>query len=411
MNDAHVPAGRSRRPTLFAATLAIAAGIGVDFGLLAEIQDTFGFTAAEVGLISAASFAAALFSNSVLAPLADRGWERQLILAAAITVLVSMVWMTVAAASWEWIAARCGIGLAQGMLAGAGRRLALSWDLAHQGRALADQLAAGVAGFVLGAVLGSILAEYRLDYAFLLPAGLTVVALPFVIRLRPGPLPARSAGDTTADLLRNPGVRIGVLIASSHALLLGTIDATWSRFLTDLGADLRFIGLGFLVTIGPAVVLSPFGGRWADRTNPVLLAAGALVVEMIVVAVTGFAGTPALLLLIGGGHAVVYSVFFPAALAAVAKAAPPERAAGGMALVESSTLVVAFVGAVTAPTIYESLGPRWLYIGLGAWFGMIAAITWSTRSRWHQAFEPPPPTPSGAVVADSSTVGVATSSG
>lgn len=236
--------------------------------------------------------------------------------------------------------------------------------------------------------MGSLLADVRFELAFALPAALTLIVFPFASGLRPGSLPVNVPGGQKVNLLRTPGVGIGVAIASSHSLLVGVVDATWSRMLTDLGADLRFIGLGFLVTIGPAVFVAPLGGRWADRTNPIQLAMIALVLEVIAVGALGFATSPWVLLLLGAGGAVIYGVLIPSALGAVAKALPPERFAAGLAIVEGTGLVLAFVGAVSAPAIYESFGPRWLYLGVGAWFGVVAIITWATRSRWQQVFGP-----------------------
>lgn len=378
---------RSQRPTLLVATAAIGAGIGIDFGLIAEIQDIFGFSANQIGLISGGSFVAALISTVWIAPLADRGLERPMLLAAVMLVFLAMVWMTAATAAWEWVLARCGVGIAQGILAGAGRRLALSWDTENRGKALSDQFAAGVGGFVFGAVVGPIAAEVRLDYAFLLPAALALLVAPFVWKLRTGPLPTTRTTVHRAAVIRSPTMSIGLLVVSAHALLVGTVDATWSRMLADRGADLRFIGLGFLITIGPAVVLAPFGGRWADRANPIRLAMAALFVEAAVVVAMGMSSTRTTLLLIGGAQAVVYSVLVPAAFATVAKTSPPERLATAMSTLEVSSLIAGFVGAIVSPSIYESAGPRWLYGGIGLWFGAVGFGIWLTRKRLLPAFE------------------------
>ena len=75
----------------------------------------------------------AFAAHVTLAPLADRGWERQLILVGAVLTVGSLLWMAVASELWHWVLARGILGAAEGALTSSARRVMLSWDQDGQG--------------------------------------------------------------------------------------------------------------------------------------------------------------------------------------------------------------------------------------------------------------------------------------
>lgn len=381
------PHRRGRRALLLVVGVQ-AIGIGVIIALLADIQDRFGYPTWALGLIAGASFAATFVAHLVLAPLADRGWERRLILSGAALTVVALLWMAVADALWQWVAARALLGAAEGGVTSSARRVMLSWDPEGHGKALSSLLAALLAGFLIGPPLGGLLNEISTSLPFLVPAGVVLAVLPFLGAIRPAELGRPVSRLSRWRLAMTPGLTSGLVLGSSSWLLIGVFDAVWARYMTDLGADPITIGFGFLVLVLPSVFLAPHGGRLADRMNPVRLAVTAVMIEIPLVVAFGFAGSIPVLLLISVAQAVVWSYITPPAQAAVAKVSPPGQVAEAQGLIEAVGLVFAAVGAIGGAPIYDALGARWLFGLFGGAIFLAGLAVLAMRRRWEDAFTP-----------------------
>jgi len=150
--------GRADRIALLVFIAAFGMSLGVIVALLAEIRDEYNFSTTSLGILTGISFVTAFFSYLAFAPVADRGRARQLMVGAGVIVILSLVAMAFSTELWQWVAARAALGVAQGAIGPAARRVALSWDQGNQGRALGDLVAAGALGFVLGPPIGALLA-------------------------------------------------------------------------------------------------------------------------------------------------------------------------------------------------------------------------------------------------------------
>ena len=374
------------RLALLASAGTMAMGVGVIISLLADIQDRFGFPAWSLGLLAGISFTFTLMASLWLAPLADRGWERPLIVVGAVCAVLSMLWMTAAAALWQWAAARAVLGLSEGLLMGSARRVLLSWDPEQQGKALSALLVAFMTGFMLGPPVGGVLNGYDPRLPFLVPALAGAVLLPLLLLVKPGSYERAAVRLNRRALLARPGFLSGLLLAAVPWLTIGVIDATWARFLTDLGADPLVIGLGFLALAFPSLAATPVGGRLADRMNPVALGLAAAAVQVPLTALFGWADSIAVLLLFGGLHSASWAMTAPPGQAAVAKAAPPGQAAEAQSLVEACGLVMASAGAYIAAPIYDWAGPEFLYGVTAAALAVMPLTVFGLRSRWRGVF-------------------------
>ena len=97
--------------SLYFATFTLTASIGVIFGLIASLQDELGFANSALGLIAGASFFAGFVGQLWLAPLADRGKTKSLLVGAVIAAALGTIWFALATSVWELIAARTLTGL------------------------------------------------------------------------------------------------------------------------------------------------------------------------------------------------------------------------------------------------------------------------------------------------------------
>lgn len=368
----------------FIGTMAM--GIGVIISLLADIQERFGFPTWSLGLLAGISFTFTLFANLWLAPLADRGWERVLIVSGAVFTILGLLWMVFAAGLWQWVAARALLGLAEGAMVGSARRVMLSWDPDHQGKALSSILVAFMAGFLLGPPMGGVLNRIGPELPFLAPALVGAALLPFLLFIRPGEYERAPIRLNRRRLLLLPGFLSGFLLAAVPWLTIGVLDATWARYLTDLGAEPLLIGVGFLAIALPSLFFTPLSGRLADRTNPLRLALIGAVVQLPLVAAYGWASGVAGLLAVAALHSVCWSFITPPGQAAVAKVAPAGQAAEAQGIVEAYGLVLASVGAYAAAPIYEAAGPGPLFLITAAALALTPLAVIGLRKRWRDVF-------------------------
>ncbi len=364
----------------------LAMGVGVIVALLADIQERFGFPTWSLGLLAGISFTFTLIANLWLAPLADRGWERPLIGLGAVFAILSMFWMVVAAALWQWVAARALLGLSEGILMGSARRVMLSWDPEEQGKALSSLLVAFMVGFLLGPPVGGVLNGFDSRLPFLLPAVAGTVLLPFLLFVEPGDYERVAVRLKRRSLISRPGFLSGLLLAAVPWLSIGVLDATWARFLTDLGADPLVIGVGFLALALPSIFVTPLSGRLADRMNPVKLGLIAAVAELPLIAIFGWAESVAVLLVFAALHSASWSIATPPGQAAVAKVSPPGQAAEAQGLVEACGLVMASIGAFAAAPIYDAAGPEFLFAATAAVLAVMPLTVFGRRNIWRGAF-------------------------
>ena len=374
------------RLVLLAYVFTLATGIGVIFSLLADIQDRFGFPTWSLGLLAGIPFAMTLFGNLWLVPLADRGWERQLITSGCLLLVASLVWMIFATALWQWVAARALMGLAEGVSMGPTRRVLLGWDPDRQGRALSAVMVAMIGGILLGPVMGGLLNEINHDLPFLVPA-LAGGALLFLLQMvKPSAYKPVRVRLNRRHLFAIPGFASGLLLAASNWLYIGVIDAMWARYMTDLGARTVVVGFGFLVIALPTIVLTPVSGRLADRMNPVRLALTASIVGLPLVAGYGLVSAVPPLLVVGALHSGCWAFVTLPGQAAVAKVGPPGQAAEAQGLVEAYGLTLAAIGAFAAAPIYEAAGPRALFLITSGALAITPLVVLARRRRWSRAF-------------------------
>ena len=65
---------------ILAVSFMMGAAVGVLFTVIAQLQDTFDLTNAQVGQISGVSFISTMVSTLIFGPIADRGHERWLMI-------------------------------------------------------------------------------------------------------------------------------------------------------------------------------------------------------------------------------------------------------------------------------------------------------------------------------------------
>ncbi len=362
---------RSSAVLLVGATIVLSAGNSVVFPLLADLQDAFGLPTWGLGLLSGASFLAGLVAQIVMAPQADRGRARLLLIIGLVLTLGALGWFVVGTELWHFVAARGLEGLALGCFLPAARSVVIRADPEHVGQNLGRLSAAELGGFLLGPLVGAVLADQiGLDAPFIAlgaAVALALVAL-LVLPLDTGGVGgATSAGPLAAfELLRHRAVVAAALIALALTLPVGVYDALWARYLDDRGASTLFIGASLALYGVPYVLLAPAGGRLADRFGPVRVAVRVIVMIAPMIVLYGLFRSPWLIMAVSIVEGAVQAAAVPAMQSAMAEATPPERVAAGQGLAGAVGLAGAGVAALGAAPLYGLAGPEVVFVLAGA---------------------------------------------
>lgn len=390
---------------LLAAIFAEAMGYGAIFGLLADLQDRYGFETWGLGLIAASAFPAALVGQLGLSRFADRGYTRKLLWFGLGTAAAGMIWFWLGHELWEFVVARMLVGLGSGTFIPAARRVMLARNPANPGGAISEAGAADIGGFLVGIPVAKGL-EGLFDspnIPFLALAALLMVVGPIATLI---PEPAKNMehpdGGELRRVLASPLARGGLCIGVGFAVMIGTFDSVASRFLKDLGGTNTELVLVMIALFIPLVVFMPLAGRLVDRHGPVRCGVAALLVASPLVA--GFGLTRSLLGvgLLGGPVALAYSVVYTAGQAAVARGTLRAGLAGaGQGAYEATYATGAMTCSFVAPLIYSRTDALPMWITASVATVAVAAVTLVT------ARGPEPPvvsTPSSGreIVADTS---------
>ncbi len=363
----------STRPSVWhfgALSASLSAGYGVLFTVVGDFRDEYGIGDSAVGLIIGVGFLAAFVAQVFLAPIADRGRARQVVVAGAGVNALGLVLMAVGGSLWPVLAGRIVSGLGIGAAVPAIRRIVVLSDRANVGRNLGLLLSADVFGFAAGPALSALLVgPLGLSAPFLVVA---VASVALIVPTRGVALtdtvePSRQR--FAVDLLRLRPVAGAVALGTGGFVLIGTFDALWDVVHEDLGTSTWMANLGITLFAVPLFVLGPVGGTLAQRIGPYLLAAGGLFVAAGFMLSYGFVPTGSWIFGLSLVHSVSDGLTFPAAGVAISLAVPEDRQAGAQGIMGAVQALFAGATAIFIGSVYDHGGRAWAY-GVGA-VGMV----------------------------------------
>jgi MFS family permease len=383
---------------LFVATFLLAASGGTIFPLLAELQEAHDLPTWGLGVISSLFFAGAVGAQLLLAPLADRGHARAMLLGGLVASVAGLVLFAVGSLLWQFAFARLLAGLAAGVFLPAARSSLVRTDPTRAGHLLGRFASAETGGFVFGPVVGTLVfTALGLRAPFLV---LALLLVPVVVLVARAPLagPAPIAAPSTAvpagrpaavtvggrrstvlepfRLLRIRGVVVAVLLELAVFLPVGIYDSLWARYLDDRGASTLLIGIGLTLYGLPFVLTAPTGGRLADRLGPVRAATFGMLVVVPTTAAYGLLAAPIVITAAALLEAVGNATAVPAAQTAMARSCPPAQLAAGQGLSGAVAMVGAGAAAAVAAPVYEAFGSAWLFGGAAV---LMAALVVAAR--------------------------------
>jgi MFS family permease len=360
-------------------TAVLASGYGVMFTVLDDFRDDYGIQEYWLGAVVGVGFLASFVSQIALAPVADRGHARQLVLWGLALNVVGLLGMAFGEVVSVLIAARFVMGIGVGMATPAVRRIVINLEPHNLGNNLGLLLACDVAGFCAGPAVSALLVpSFGIPAPFLVIAGATLAALPIVLRTHVAEARETSVQNRFAfDLLRSRPLVAGLMLGGALFMMIGTFDALWAIVLDDLGSADWIANLGITFFALPLIFLGSYGGRLAQRVGPFRLGPLGLIVGAGFVWSYGFLPTGAAMLAVGIVHALCDGCTVSSAAVGVGMVAPAERQASAQGMLGAAETLVGGITAVLAGVLYSWGGRELAFttaaivmisLSVGAWF-------------------------------------------
>ena len=374
--------------SLYVALFVLTASFGVVFTLLAELQDEVGFGISSLGLIAGIAFFTSVAAQLLVAPAADRGKARLLLVGSVVVGAIASAWFALAGSTVELVAARALAGLGIGSFQPAARAVVAAIDPERAGTRLGRLSAVETAGFVSGPVLAAGVFElWGIDAPFWLLAILLVACIPWLVRARLPDMGAnlavtaavRSRREVVRAIVGRRDAIAAILIGGALFLPAGMYEAIWARFMSDLGASTFFVGFTLSMYGVPFALTAALGGGFIDSRGPRRAALIAVAIVVPLTMVYGQITAPLLLMMLAMVEAVGNGLGLPASQAAMSAATQAGEHAAGQGLVAAAGQIGAGFASLFAAPLYAAFGPGPMFIavalvvfalgGLGLWIG------------------------------------------
>ena len=360
------------------------------FTMLDDFRNNFGIAESALGFIVGVGFFTSFLGQVSIAPLADRGRAKRLILFGLSLEVIGCIGMALGETFMILFISRIIMGFGAGSALPALRRVIIVADPENFGRNLGRILSFEVAGFASGPIISVVFAEFfGIPGPFVFLA--TIISLfVFVVSRIAVPETAEENHPTerfAIDLLKNRAITSGILIGVALFFMIGVFDSLWVLMMDDLDAAQWMANFGVSVFVLPLILLGPYGGKFVQRIGPYRAGSFGMILGAIFMAGYGLMPTPALMMVVFLFHSLNDGFFVTGAGIAVGTSAPLERQAGAQGLLGGMETLAGGVAASFAGVAYDHLGRTTTFIGTGAIMltlilasRILAGDNWSVRN-------------------------------
>ena len=360
---------------------------GVMFTMLDDYRNNFGIAESALGFIVGVGFFTSFLGQVSIAPLADRGRARRLIILGLTLEVIGCIGMAFGETFLILLVSRIIMGFGAGAALPALRRVIIVADPENFGRNLGRILSFEVAGFAAGPVFSVVLtAPFGIPGPFIFLAT-TISFFVLVISRIKVPETAKENYPTerfAIDLLKNHAIASGILIGVALFFMIGVFDSLWVLMMDDLDAAQWMANVGVSVFVLPLILLGPFGGKFVQRIGPYRAGGFGMILGALFMAGYGLMPTPALMMVVFFFHSTNDGFFVTGAGVAVGTSAPLERQAGAQGLLGGMETLAGGVAASFAGVAYDHLGRATTFIGTGAiMLVLIASARILAGDNWH----------------------------
>ena len=369
---------------LLAVSLAVCAaysGVGMVSPVRVLYAQSHGASLTIIGLMASAYLVSNFAFQYPVGWLADRWGRKQVMLIGLIgQALISLLYLVVTDPV-AFIALRFIEGIGTAALLPAARAMIIDTvPERQQGEAYGIFGAFFNAGYLFGPGIGGFLASYGYSAAFIGAVFFRVIAVGIVVLMVKNTSVLTLQSDTVKKKVSYTALfalplLAGYLIAFGDYLYFGfdlTLMPLWMH--DHLGASVTIIGITYVLWAIPNAVLSPLGGRIADRVRyrawPILIFGLAQVPLYLIY---GFATTALVVTVFFGIHGIVYAFIQPAIDAHIAASSASDIRAQVQGLYGTIGLIGAFVGASGFSQLY-TINYRYPLFTMGIAYGICVLI-------------------------------------
>ncbi len=340
------------------------------FTVVGDFRDEYGINETAIGVVIGVGFLSAFVAQIFIAPIADRGRARQLIVLGVAANVVGLLMMGFGESLGPILTGRIISGIGIGAAQPAIRRIVILADPTSLGQNLGRLLSADVFGFALGpAISAALVNPLGLAAPFIVVAAATALLLPFTFLVSASETTEVSQQRLALDLLGSRVVAGAVVLGAAVFLMIGAFDALWDVVHEDLNTPTWMANLGITFFAVPLMVLGPTGGRLAQRVGPFRVASLGLLAGAFFMLTYGQLPTGSWIFAVSMIHAVTDGLTIAASGVAIAMSVPEERQAGAQGVMGAAQALVAGITAITIGAVYQNSGRAVAY-AVGA-VGMI----------------------------------------
>ncbi len=363
---------------------SLAAGYGVLFTIVDDYKNEYGLGETEIGVVIGVGFIAGFLAQVFVAPIADRGHARTVVLAGVAINVVGLLLMALGTSLVPILAGRFVSGIGIGAASPAVRRIVILADPSNLGQNLGRVLAAEVFGFALGPAISAVLVgPFGIPAPFIVVAASTAILLPFVARVHVEETTQTASRHLAFDLLRIRPFAGAVVLGAVVFVMIGAFDALWALVHDELGTTEWIANVGITLFALPLIFLGPPGGRLAQTFGPFRLATIGLFAGSFFMFMYGLLPTGGLIFAVAMVHALSDGLTISSTGVAAGMVVPDHRQAGAQGVLGAAQAVSAGVMAVVTGVVYESLGRTAAYVTCAAvMVAMTATGAWLARPAW-----------------------------
>ena len=373
-------------------SLMLASGLGAMsygtiFTIVDDLRDRYGIRESQLGLIMGVGFFAGFVANVFLAPHADRGHAKKMILIGILVQLLGNTAFGFMHSFWPLFLARGIMGVGGGMMYPAIRRIVILTDPENMGTNLGRMLSVDVGGFTIGPMLSAVtVGTLGIASPFVIISVVMVVAGLNIVRIHVSEADAEDAPRQRLafDLFRQRAFTGTLTMSSALFVLIGTFDALWSLMMKDMDAPSWIANLGISLFAAPMLFLGPVGGRFTQNVGPFKASIGGLTIGAFILTMYGVLPSPYPMLVFGVMHGVVDGLTVTGGATAIAMIVPGSRIASAQGMQGATQTVIAGVASVAAGAAYGAYGRTTTFVSAaGIMLLLITLGGWMVREHIH----------------------------
>ncbi|MET0146855.1 MAG: MFS transporter [Ilumatobacteraceae bacterium] len=370
----------------------LAMGYGALFSVLDDIRDDYGIGETALGAIIGIGFFAGFLAQVLIAPFADRGHARRLVLAGLLLDVAGLVLIAASRDVPGLLLGRFVMGVGVGTAVPAVRRIMIVAEPDRIGHNLGRLLAADVGGFAAGPAVAAVLVgPLGIPGPFLVIAAAVLISVPIIARVARIPeTEAPPAARLAFDLLRIRPFAGAVALGCGVFLMIGCFDALWTVALDDLDTAEWVANLGITMFALPLVVFGSIGGRLAQRVGPFRVGSVGLLLGSGFMLLYGLVPTGLMMFAVAMVHSVSDALTVSSAGVAVGLVVPAARQAGAQGVLGGLETLCAGVSALVVGALYEHAGRAAAYgTAAAAMFLLVVVGVLLARGSWRLRGAPP----------------------